>query len=124
MLTKDVYINALGGDCPGKTELEKSLVEESSIVVEYFEQSKIEGEIQQISDYSKVTELHEIINKSKVLNVKTDGTIIFDSVGFALEDYSILRLFYALAQRYNLGEKMNLVPEIKDVKNLFSLLKA
>lgn len=68
------------------------------------------------------TELHEIVKGEKTLNVATDGTILYDSVGFALEDYSVLRLIYKLAKQHNIGTEMELIPELDDVKNLFSLL--
>lgn len=68
-------------------------------------------------------QLHEIVNKEVELNVSKDGTIIFDSVGFALQDYSVLRLMYKLAKNLNIGNELNLVPNIKDVKNLYSLTK-
>ena len=123
MIEKDVFINALGGDCPGKTELSLDLVNSSKVVVEYLEQSKIEGEIQQMPDDYICTELHEIVNKKIDLNVSKDGTIIFDSVGFALQDYSVLRLTYELAKELNIGQDLNLIPKLDDVKDLYSLIK-
>jgi len=122
MIKKDVYINGIGGDCPGKTEIEKELVDSSTIVCEFLEQCKIEGEIQQLPDDFKCTEIYEIIRGEKQINVETHGTILFDSVGFALEDYSVLRLIYNLAKENNIGKEMILIPELNDVKNLFSLL--
>ena len=122
MITKDVFINGLGGDCPGKTEIEKELVEASTVVVEFLPQSKIEGEIQQMPKDFTCTEFHEIIKGEKNINVDTHGTVLYDSVGFALEDYSVLRLIYSLAKKNKVGREMNLIPEINDVKNLFSLL--
>lgn len=122
MIKKDVFINALGGDCPGKTEIQKDLVQSSTVVVEFLEQAKIEGEIQQMPKDFTCTELQELIKKKKSLNVKENGTILFDSVGFALEDYSVLRLIYELALKNSVGKKMELIPNLKDVKNLFSLL--
>lgn len=123
MIKKDVYINALGGDCPGKTELSSDLVKSAHVVVEYLKQSKIEGEIQQMPENYSCSELHEIVNKKVDLNVAKDGTIIFDSVGFALEDYSVLRLTYDLAKELKVGQELNLVPNMKDVKDLYSLLR-
>lgn len=122
MIKKDVFIAGLGGDCPGKTEIEKELVENSTVVVEYLPQAKIEGDIQQMPDDYKCTELYEVIRGEKKLNVEKDGTILFDSVGFALEDYSVLRLIYDLARENKVGKEMNLIPDIDDVKDLFSLL--
>ena len=43
MLDKPVFINALGGDCPGKTELDKALLENATIVVEYLTTNKDRG---------------------------------------------------------------------------------
>jgi len=123
MIKKDVFINALGGDCPGKTELSTKLVENSHVVVEFLEQSKIEGEIQHLEDEYSCPELHEVVNGKVNLNVSSDGTIIFDSVGFALQDYSVLRLTYQLAKEFKIGHEMNLIPNMKDVKDLYSLLK-
>ena len=122
MITKDVYINGIGGDCPGKTELEKELVESATIVCEFLEQCKIEGEIQQLPEDFTCTELFKIVRGEVNINVSTHGTVVFDSVGFALEDYSVLRLIYKLAKENNVGKDMSLIPEIDDVKNLFSLL--
>jgi ornithine cyclodeaminase len=123
MINKDVFINGLGGDCPGKTEIEKALVEDATVIVEYLPQSRVEGEIQQLDENFVCTELHEIIKQQKILNVEQDGTILYDSVGFALEDYSVLRLIYKLAKNNQVGSEMNLIPELTNVKNLFSLLE-
>ncbi len=122
MITQPVFINGVGGDCPGKTELEKELVESSTVVVEFLEQSKIEGEIQQLRDDYVCTELHEVFNKQKTINVQTHGTVIYDSVGFALEDYSVLRYVYGLAKKLNVGTHLELIPNLEDVKNLYSLI--
>jgi ornithine cyclodeaminase len=46
MVGAGVHINAIGGDCPGKTELHRDIVARSSIFVEYPPQTRIEGEIQ------------------------------------------------------------------------------
>ena len=124
MIQNDVFINALGGDCPGKTELSYELVESSKIVVEYLEQSKIEGEIQHMPDSYICPELKDIVKKEVDLNVAKDGTIIFDSVEFALQDYSTLRLTYSLAKELNIGQELNLIPNLEDVKDLYSLIKA
>jgi len=122
MIKKDVYINGIGGDCPGKTEIAKEIVENSTVVVEFLEQARIEGEIQQLEKDYKCTEIYEVIRGEKKLNVETHGTILFDSIGFAIEDYSVLRLIYDLAKKNNVGKEMNLIPKLNDVKNLFSLL--
>lgn len=52
-----MHLNAIGGDCPGKTELDPTILEEARVVVEYEPQTRIEGEIQQLSADVEVTEL-------------------------------------------------------------------
>ena len=65
-----MHINGLGGDCPGKTELELDILFRSKVVVEYTEQSLIEGEIQrlQADQVAKVVhgELWELVTGKKL----------------------------------------------------------
>ena len=125
-ITPGVHINALGGDTVGKTELELSLLSRSKIVVEYFEQSYIEGEIQRLSksDAKKMVyaEMHELVTDKKRGRENDQEITLFDSVGIALEDYAVLRLTYELSEKYNIGEELNLTPEISDPKDLISVL--
>lgn len=120
------HINALGGDTVGKTELELDILYRSKIVIEYFEQSVIEGEIQGFGrDEAKKrvhAQLNEIITKKKEGRTNDHEITLFDSVGIGLEDYSALRLTYDLANKYSIGEDKNLVPLLDDPKNLFSII--
>lgn len=119
-----VHINALGGDTIGKTELELKILARSRIIVEYFNQCFIEGEIQRldIEEARKLVhaELYELINGTKKGRDNDQEITLFDSVGIALEDYSSLRLTYELAEKYKIGEELNLTPTLKDSKNLIS----
>lgn len=122
-----VHINALGGDTVGKTELELSILDRCKIVVEYFDQSFVEGEIQRLS-YKKAknsvyAEIHELIACKKKGRENDQQITLYDSVGIALEDYSALRLTYELAEKYHLGEERNFTPVIKDPKNLMGISK-
>lgn len=117
-----VHIGGIGGDCPGKTELEPALLSRSKIVVEYREQTTIEGEIQNLSPDAIYAELWEIVSGKKPGRLSNDEITLFDSVGFALEDYSILKLINRLANKYHLGEEIKLVPRMNNPKNLFSLI--
>ena len=86
-----VHINAIGGDCPGKTELDPAILERAKVFVEYTPQTRIEGEIQQLPPDFPVTELWQVITgEAKGRTAATDVTV-FDSVGFAIEDFSVLR---------------------------------
>ena len=61
MVGSGVHINAVGGDCPGKTELHRDILLRSDIFVEYPPQTRIEGEIQQLAADHPVTELWQVI---------------------------------------------------------------
>jgi len=51
-----------------------------------------------------------------------DEITVFDSVGIALEDYSALRLTYELAEKYGIGDQMEIIPDMKDPKDLIGAL--
>lgn len=123
-----VHINGLGGDCPGKTELDKNILPRAKVVVEFFEQSFIEGEIQRFTreEAKKIVyaELWQLISGEKQSRVTDNEITVFDSVGFALEDFSVLKLTYQLAEKYNIGVPMNMIPALKNPKDLFSVLNS
>ncbi len=119
------HICAIGGDAPGKTELDPDILKKAKIVVEYFQQTQHEGEIQNLgSDADKFVyaELWEIVNESKLARIGSEEIIVFDSVGFALEDFSVLRLCYDLAQELLIGDTVDFVPDsLWDCKDLYGL---
>ncbi|OGT54451.1 MAG: ornithine cyclodeaminase [Gammaproteobacteria bacterium RIFCSPHIGHO2_12_FULL_41_15] len=117
-----VTINAVGGDCHGKTELDPRILARSKVVVEYLPQSQEEGEIQNDEATQVYAELWELTSQQKPGRVSDDDIFIYDSVGFALEDYVILRLVYSLAEDFHVGHLLDMVPEHRDPKNLFGLL--
>jgi len=120
-----MHINAIGGDTIGKTELDEAILQRSKIVVEYFEQAFIEGEIQRLSEKEAKklvrAELADLVNGTHVRKNNRDITL-FDSVGIALEDYSVLRLVYDLSEKYGIGEELEMIPDIKNPKDLYSLI--
>ncbi len=86
-----MHINAIGGDCPGKTELHRDILSRADTFVEYPPQTRIEGEIQQMDPDYPVTELWQVVT-GQVAGRRTEKQItLFDSVGFAIEDFSALR---------------------------------
>lgn len=126
-LQKGQHISGIGGDSPGKTELETAILDEVKIVVEYLPQTQEEGEIQNLPKSvlkDKIyAELWELISGQKIARANDQEITFFDSVGFALEDYSVLRLVYDLILKENLGSAIDLIPKkLEDPKDLFSLL--
>jgi ornithine cyclodeaminase len=70
-----------------------------------------------------VTELWEVLTGQKAGRDNNAQVTVFDSVGFALEDYSALRFMYQAAQQEGMGERLNLIPTLADPKNLFGVLR-
>lgn len=122
MIKPGMHLNAVGGDCPGKTELEAGVLHAGRVFVEFEPQSRIEGEIQQMPADFPVTELWRVLQRETAGRERADEITVFDSVGFALEDYSALRYLYALAQQHNAGVEIALIPPAVDPKNLFALI--
>ncbi|MBL1264008.1 ornithine cyclodeaminase [Candidatus Methylomicrobium oryzae] len=120
-LAPGTHLNAIGGDRPGKTELPAELLEAVKIAVEYLPQSLAEGEVQQCAADRVHAELWELTAGIKPGRESREEITLFDSVGFALEDYSALRLLYELASEHSLGEELEILPEPADPKDLFGL---
>ena len=127
MIEPGMHLNAVGGDCPGKTELHADILRrpDARVVVEFEPQSRIEGEIQQMPADFPVTEFHRILTGQAPGRRTAQEVTVFDSVGFALEDFSALRTLHALLQQYpHLGTPIDLVPQMDNPKDLFGLLHA
>ncbi len=123
MIEPGVHINAVGGDCPGKTELDSKILSMGDVYVEYEPQSRIEGEIQNMDENFKVIEIWNVIKTKKPINRDINKITIFDSVGFAIEDFSTLRFIYDIAKKENLGTEESLIPILDNPKDLYTLLK-
>ncbi len=117
-----MHLNAVGGDCPGKTELDAAILGRASVFVEYEPQSRIEGEIQQMPADFAVTEFWRVVTGQAPGRRQADEVTVFDSVGFALEDFSALRWLRDSARELGLGEPLALVPDPHDPKDLFGVL--
>tara|TARA_R110000737_G_scaffold67867_7_gene95948 strand:- start:7690 stop:8460 length:771 start_codon:yes stop_codon:yes gene_type:complete len=122
MIPQGVHINAIGDDCPGKTELETKLIERASVFVGYEPQTRIEGEIQQMSESSAVTEFHKVINKQSLGRTSKNERTIFDGVGFASEDFTVLMFIRDQLTKTGEFTLLDLITQQTDPCNLFSVL--
>ena len=122
MVSTGMHINGIGGDCPGKTELHADVLRNAGIFVEYAPQTRIEGDIQQLPDDHPVTELWKVLTEKAPGRENSEQITVFDSVGFALEDYSSLRYIHDLAVRYDEGEEIELICQPADPRNLYRSL--
>ncbi|WP_237152338.1 ornithine cyclodeaminase [Oryzibacter oryziterrae] len=123
MVGPGVHINAVGGDCPGKTELHRDILTRSEIFVEYPEQTRIEGEIQQLAPDHPVTELWQVIAGETRGRSSDRAITLFDSVGFAVEDFSALRYVRDKLTGTNFFEELDLLADPDEPRDLFGMLQ-
>lgn len=119
LIEPGMHLNAVGGDCPGKTELHADVLRAARVFVEYEPQTRIEGDIQQLPADFPVVDLWRVLAGQVEGRQRADQVTVFDSVGFALEDFSTLRLVAERAEALGLGETIELVPSADDPKDLF-----
>ena len=122
MVVPGVHINALGGDCPGKTELHPDILRRAQVFVEFLPQARIEGEIQQLGPDGEGTELWRVIVGDSRGRRSAQEVTVFDSVGFAIEDFSTLCFLRDLAASTGICRGLDLVPELENPKDLYGLV--
>ena len=122
MVGSGVHINAIGGDCPGKTELHKDILLRSKIFVEYPPQTRIEGEIQQLDDDHPVTELWQVMTGAAEGRTDEKQITLFDSVGFAIEDFSALRYIRDQLETTGQFQNLDMLADPDDPRDLFGMV--
>lgn len=123
MIGAGVHINAIGGDCPGKTELAPAILHRADIFVEYPEQTRIEGEIQQLPPDHPVTELWQVIAGQAQGRRDARQITLFDSVGFAIEDFSALRYIRDRIAGTDMFEPLDMLADPDDPRDLFGMVR-
>ncbi len=118
------HINAIGGDCPGKTELDIEIVRRHSVFVEHEPQTRVEGEIQLLPADLPVTELWRVITGKAPGRTLPGEVTVFDSVGFAIEDFTALRYVQRATAATRFSEPIDLIAEPEDPKDLFGMIGA
>jgi len=122
MVGAGVHINAIGGDCPGKTELHRDILTRSDIFVEYPPQTRIEGEIQQLAEDYPVTELWQVMLGQAAGRKDAQQITLFDSVGFAIEDFSALRFISDKIKNHPFYEPLDMLADPDDPRDLFGMV--
>ena len=122
MVRPGTHINAIGGDCPGKTELDVRILKRASVFVELEEQTRIEGEVQQVPADFPVVELWEVLTGRRPGRTSDDEVTVWDSVGFAVEDFAALRYVFDDVAGTDLVTDLDLIAEPADPKDLWSLV--
>lgn len=122
MVGAGVHINAVGGDCPGKTEVHPDILRRSDIFVEYPPQTRIEGEIQQLPHDHPVTELWKVMAGEAPGRVRPEAITLFDSVGFAIEDFAALRYVHDCIAEGAPFIELDLLADPDEPRDLFGML--
>nr|WP_210270886.1 ornithine cyclodeaminase [Rhizobium rhizolycopersici] len=123
MVGGGVHINAIGGDCPGKTELHRDILLRADTFVEYPPQTRIEGEIQQMAEDYPVTELWQVVSGAAEGRRDQNQITLFDSVGFAVEDFSALRYIHEKLSDTGLSQDLDIIADPDDPRDLFGMLQ-
>lgn len=122
MVGSGVHINAVGGDSPGKTELHRDILLRSDIFVEFPPQTRIEGEIQQLAPDHPVTELWQVMTGAVKGRTDPAQITLFDSVGFAIEDFSALRYIREKIRGTAFYTDLDMVADPDEPRDLFGML--
>lgn len=123
MVGAGIHINAIGGDCPGKTELHRDILARAQTFVEFEPQTRIEGEIQQMGADYPVTEFWRVLQGEAQGRRDARQITLFDSVGFATEDFSALRYVYAKLSGTDFFQKIDILADPDDPRDLFGMLQ-
>jgi len=122
MVGAGVHLNAIGGDCPGKTELHRDILLRADIFVEHPEQTRVEGEIQQLDPDHPVTELWQVITGAAPGRREAAQITLFDGVGFAIEDFSALRYIHEKSRELGMRQDLDLLADPDDPRDLYGML--
>lgn len=122
MVEPGMHLNAIGGDCPGKTELDPAILDRATVFVEYPPQTRIEGEVQQMAPDFPVTEFWQVLSDEAPGRTSEDQITLFDSVGFAIEDFTALRYLADRVAGTDYETQIDLVAEPEDPKDLFGMI--
>lgn len=123
MVGAGVHINAIGGDCPGKTELHRDILQRADVFVEYPPQTRVEGEIQQMPADFPVNELWKVVAGTAPGRQDPQQTTLFDGVGFAIEDFSALRYVRDRLAGTDFYQTLDLIADPDDPRDLFGMLQ-
>jgi ornithine cyclodeaminase len=123
MIGAGVHINAIGGDCPGKTEIHPDILRRADVFVEYPPQTRIEGDIQQMPADFPVVEMWEVVTGKAKGRVSDRQLTLFDGVGFAIEDFSALRYVRDRLKGTDCAELLDMIADPDDPRDLFGMLQ-
>ena len=82
----------------------------------------IEGEIQQLDDDYPVTELWQVMTGDAIGRTNEKQITLFDSVGFAIEDFSALRYIRDQLEKTGQYQNLDMLADPDDPRDLFGMV--
>lgn len=118
-----LHVNAVGSDLPGKTELPLSFLEKSFVCPDTLTQACIEGECQQLEPDQIGSSIVEVAKSpNQFADIRTRQSV-FDSTGWALEDWVAIELAIELAAEVGVGTSVALELLSADPKNPYDFVR-
>ncbi|RQG94178.1 ornithine cyclodeaminase family protein [Natrarchaeobius chitinivorans] len=109
------HINAMGADAVGKQELQTSLLQEATLVIDDYDQCTHSGEINvpyaggAITDADIAAELGMLIVGDYPGRNAESGVTVFDSTGLAIQDVAAAHVVYETARNTDIGIEFDLL---------------
>lgn len=117
-----LHINAVGSDFPGKVEVPLSFLKNSFVCPDFLDQALIEGECQQLDKKDIDAGIVEVVRDPAAFSFVKKQRSVFDSTGWALEDYVAMELFMEHARELGLGQFIEIEHIPEDVKNPYDFM--
>jgi ornithine cyclodeaminase/alanine dehydrogenase-like protein (mu-crystallin family) len=122
-LKHSVHINAVGADFSGKVEVPHSLLQRSLVCPDSLEQALREGECQQLRPDQIGPELADLIKNDEMFSAQHGNSTLFDSTGWALEDYITVGILAGYGQKLGVGRDIELTRLLADPRNPYAFIE-
>ncbi|RME99848.1 MAG: ornithine cyclodeaminase family protein [Bacteroidetes bacterium] len=117
-----LHVNAVGADFPGKVELPLSFLRKSYVCPDFLDQAVVEGECQQLDLHEIGADIVQLVQQPADFTHLRTQTTVYDSTGWALQDYVVMLLFTDLAKASGVGQFIELEGVTRDVKNPYDFI--
>ena len=117
-----LHVNAVGSDFPGKTELPQDFLQRSFVCPDFALQARVEGECQQLSSSDIAEPITNVAQAPNNFARARQRTSVFDSTGWALEDWVAMELAVEKANELGLGKHVAIESLTGDPRNPYDFL--
>jgi ornithine cyclodeaminase/alanine dehydrogenase-like protein (mu-crystallin family) len=123
MLQAHLHINAVGSDFPGKVEVPVSVLKRSLVCPDFLQQAVLEGECQQLPANAIGPDIAKLVQQITKYEKYKNQTTVFDSTGWALEDFVMHNLVLKYAKKLNCGTDVQMTTAAQDCKDPYRFLR-